>query len=494
MPFLTSKNIKIRIIIILGLLPFVMKAQIVVKPNLNAVIGDTTKFSSFDDGKLSVDAYNKQFGLTLKNIVTDVPSGNRYIYGFYNIQNTSILPYQEQSAGNPWVRVALQNEMITRYGQFINSIYNYVTEKPNPSATSPSQTTGMLNKMDTISNQLNGVYNSVRVPNSGDIKLFRNYIDQRQQVNTYGVVQGLYNDFEMSGNKSNYGVYNVLKSNDNYAPGNTYDYEAAGVKNIFKKSDATNATTLNGFLQKTIGLYNDMAIYGGNSSNGYGVFNLMKITQTSPSNVYGLRTEILPDVGVNTTLGSFLPGNLYGIYSVIDSSLMSRPNAYAAVFSGKVLINGALLTTSDISLKENITDYKDALSIIKKLTPKSYNIKSERDDPNRKLHSGLVAQEVELVAPDLVSTFNQPGKQRIKVENIEVTKYELEKDKNGNPIVSTTKTIEKKETKTEDPSTPLKVVNYMELIPILMQAIKEQQAIIEQLQKDVDKLKIKVGN
>jgi Chaperone of endosialidase len=486
---------KIGIIAILGLLPFVMEAQIVVKPNLNVVIGDTLKI---EDGRFNIEAYNKQIAFNLKQIVTDTTIGNQFLYGMKNVLSSETLPWSGTVDGlgnpNPYVRVGIQNEMTTRFGQFVNSIYNYVREKPNASAPGFSQTTGILNKMDTISNQLNGVYNSVRVPNSGDIKLFRNYVEETAQVNTFGVVQGLYNDFEMSGNKSNYGVYNVLKSNDGYAPSNVYDYEVAGVKNILKKSANAIPANLNGFLQKTIGLYNDIAVYGGNSSNGYGVFNLMKITQSSPSNVYGIRTELLPDAGVNTTLGSFLPGNLYGIYSTVDSSLINRPNAYAAVFSGKVLVNGTLLTTSDISLKENITDYKDALSVIKKLTPKTYNIKSEKDDPSRKLHAGLVAQEVELVAPDLVSIFNQPGKQRIKEENIEVIKFELDKDKNGNTIVKTVKTIEKKETKTEDPATPLKVVNYMELIPILMQAIKEQQATIEQLQKDIDKIKVKIGN
>jgi hypothetical protein len=460
-----------------------MQAQLVVKPNLNVVVGDTTKFTSGlngDEGRLGLEAYNKQIAFSLKQIVTDTNIGNRFLYGIQNIHSSETLPQSgtvDALGFNPYVRVGLQNDMTTRFGQFINSMYNYVREKPNSSATV------------SISNQLNGVYNSVRVPNSGDIKLFRNYIDETAQTNAFGVVQGLYNDFEMSGNKSNYGVYNVLKSNNGYAPSNVYDYEVAGVKNILKKSANTNATTLNGFLQKTIGIYNLMSIYGGNFSNGYGVYNLMKVTQNSPSSIYGIRTEILPDDSVNTTIGSFQPGLLYGIYSTIDSTLINKSYAYAAVFNGKVLVNGSLLQTSDISLKENISDYRNAVALVKKLTPKSYNLKSEKDDSNRKKHAGLLAQDVELFAPELVSVFSQPGKSRIKEQNIEVTKIEIDKDRDGNPITKIVKSIEKKEIKTEDPPTPLKVVNYMEIIPILLQAIKEQQAIIEQLQADVEILK-----
>lgn len=473
----------------------VLSAQVYVKPNLNVVAGDTSKFSIADDGRFNIEAYKKQIAFSLKQIVTDTTVGNQFLYGMKNVYSSETLPWSGTVDGggniNPYVRVGLQNEMTSRFGQFVNSIYNYVREKPNPSAPGFSQTTAILNKMDTISNQLNGVYNSVRVTNSGDIKLYRNYVEQTAQTNPFGVAQGLYNDFEMSGNKSNYGVYNVLKSNDGYAPSSVYDYEVAGVKNILKKSASANPVNLNGFLQKTIGVYNIMSVYGGNSSNGYGVYNIMKVTQTSPSNIYGMRCDIVPDSGVNTTLGSFLPGFMYGVYSTVDSSLINNPKAYAAVFSGKVLVNGNLLLTSDVSLKENITDYKNALTIVKKLTPKNYNLRSEKDDPNRKTHSGFVAQDVETIAPDLVSTFYQPGKFRIKEENVEIIKYEIDKDKLGNPIVKTVKTIEKKETKTEDPTTQLKAVNYIEMIPILLQAIKEQQAIIEQLQADVELLKKK---
>jgi Chaperone of endosialidase len=484
MLFLTSKNMKIGIIAILSLLPFVMEAQIVVKPNLNSVVGDTTKFSSFDDGKLSIDAYNKQFGLTLKNIVTDVPSGNRYIYGIYNIQNTSTLPYQEESPGNPWVRVGIQTEMYTRQGQFINSIYNYVKEK---SGTPTFQTTGILNKFDSVSNQLNGFYNSVRYSGAGDIRLVRNYIDETTQTNAFGAVYGLYNDFEMSQNKDNYGVYNVMKYNNNYAP----SYATTGIKNYLKISGNANPANLVGSV-RSIGIDNDIELYG--NVNNYGIYNILKMTQAYQGTTFGIRSEIIPAAGVNTTTG-FSPNFRFGIFSQVDSAYAgTQVTGYAGYFVGPVVVNGSFTQLSDISLKENVENYTGALSMIKNIVPKKYDLKSERGSTNRKKHLGFIAQEFETVVPDLVSDVSQPGKTRLEEKIVEVTRYEIEKDDKGNPTVKTIKTNEKQEKRIEGAMEQLKGINYTELIPMLLQAIKEQQVIIEQLQKDIDKIKVKIGN
>lgn len=483
---------------ILSVFANLLLAQVTVKRNLNAVVGDTTKFSSADEGRLSVEAYNKQFGLSLKQIVTDTTVGNQFLYGIKNVTSSETLPTSgaidpADGSFNPYVRVGIQTEITSRAGQFVQSIYNYVREKPKPITSGFSQTTAILNKMDTISNQLNGVYNSARVTNSGDIKFFRNYAEELLQTNPSGVVQGLYNDFEMKGNKNNYGVYNALKSNNGYAPEANYGYEVAGVKNIFKKSDSTstkNTSTdsLFGYQQKTIGLYNDMTIYGGIQSNAYGVYNLMKIPRNSITNIYGVRTEIIPDVGTGYT-ASNPPGVMIGVYSVVDSAYINT--ALAAYFKGNVTVNGTLTQLSDVSLKENINDLSGAISMIKNLAPKTYNLKSEKGNSERKLHSGFIAQDVEKVATNFVINIMQPGKTIIKEQVVEVVKYELDKDNQGNPTVKTVKVNEKREIKTEEPPTQLKAVNYIEMIPLLLQAIKEQQAIIEQLQKDVELLKKK---
>lgn len=493
-------------------------AQVTVKRNLNVVVGDTTKFTTIGDGadeaRINVEAFNKQFGLTLKHTITDTALNlqSKYFYDFKNIHSSELLPWNGifdltcvPALGVGYVRVGIQNEMTTRYGQYVNGIYNYLREKPNNQAPNGSQSTAILNKMDTISNQLNGVYNSVRVPNSRDIKFFRNYIDETLQNNPNGVVQGLYNDFEMKGNKNNYGVYNVMKSNNGYAPGgagvfvpgsctnpDNYDYEVIGVKNIFKRSDSSNVKntsidSIAGYLQKTIGVLNDMNIYGGFQSNGYGVYNLMKIPKNSITNVYGVRTEIIPGIGGYTVPNA--PGIMIGIYSSVDSAYTNT--ALAAYFNGNVTVNGTLLQMSDVSLKENINDLSGAISIVKSLAAKTYNLKSEKDNSERKLHSGFIAQDVEKVAPNMVTTMMQPGKTIIKEQLIESIKYESDRDNQGNPTVKSVKVIERKEIKTEEPPTQLKAVNYIEIIPILLQAIKEQQVIIEQLQADVEKLKKK---
>ena len=302
----------------------------------------------------------------------------------------------------------------------------------------------------------------------------------------------MYNDFEMGGNRNNYGVLNVMKSSNGYAPGPGFNNEVAGFKNIFKKSTpTTDPNTLLASPQITAGLINDMTIFGGYQSNGYGVLNLIKYSQVSQSNLYGVKTSVIPDTGVNINSGNFANRAIYGIYSEIDSAVGSLPNSYAGFFKGKVSVNGSLVVGSDVSLKENIKDYKGGVDLVKAMLPKSYNLKAEKDDVNRKIHTGFVAQDVELVAPDLVYTIRQPGKTNIKQESVEKTRYEYIKDVNGNLSLKPVKYIETNEVRSEDPSIQLKAVNYIEIIPILLQAIKEQQVIIEQLQADVEKLKKK---
>jgi hypothetical protein len=92
------------------------------------------------------------------------------------------------------------------------------------------------------------------------------------------------------------------------------------------------------------------------------------------------------------------------------------------------------------------------------LNPKSYLFRS--DDPAYKsmnlatgLHYGFIAQELEIVLPSVVSN------------NVHITPDAPEK------------------------AVEFKSVNYTELIPILTQAIQEQQAQIELLKKEVEALK-----
>jgi len=107
---------------------------------------------------------------------------------------------------------------------------------------------------------------------------------------------------------------------------------------------------------------------------------------------------------------------------------------------------------SDSTIKENIESLSPgALYKVLNLRPISFDYKNEpKPLKDKKLKNiGLVAQEVETIVPEVVS-FSEVGK--------------------------------------------IKMINYDMLIPILIKAIQEQQATIESLQTEIDKLKYGKGN
>ncbi len=84
-----------------------------------------------------------------------------------------------------------------------------------------------------------------------------------------------------------------------------------------------------------------------------------------------------------------------------------------------------------------------------------------------------------------------PGDNTITRANTIVPDVETTIDANGKSITRTKNRIVTQSTITEGNPVFLKTVNYNEIISILLQAVKEQQAVIEQLQKDVEVLKKK---
>jgi len=133
-------------------------------------------------------------------------------------------------------------------------------------------------------------------------------------------------------------------------------------------------------------------------------------------------------------------------------------------------VSGTIYNPSDRRIKSNIKDINHALAKIRLLKPYSYEknlnlidktpknvilkkeqleVVNQETDPIGEF--GLVAQEVELVFPELVKTT------QTKLKN--------------------------------DDSSTLKSVNYIGLIPVLIKGVQEQQSQIEQLKKENATLK-----
>jgi hypothetical protein len=117
----------------------------------------------------------------------------------------------------------------------------------------------------------------------------------------------------------------------------------------------------------------------------------------------------------------------------------SRSNAVQILFDGTTTIAGDLNVNSDARLKANIISLGSTLAKVLQIDGKSYTMKK---DENKKQKIGVLAQDIEKVFPELVS------------------------ESNG-----------------------VKSVNYQGLVPVLINALKEQQTEIDTYRDEVSELK-----
>lgn len=145
---------------------------------------------------------------------------------------------------------------------------------------------------------------------------------------------------------------------------------------------------------------------------------------------------------------------------------------YGGYFHGNVFTTG-LYQSSDKKLKNNIKDMMNAMDIINKLKPKTYEF---RNDGNYALMNlpkgmqyGLIAQDVEAVLPQLVkdSKFNTHTAFQAEYEKAE---------REGKPLPKS-EVIE------------FKALDYVDLIPIMVKGMQEQEQTISDLKNEVNELK-----
>jgi hypothetical protein len=191
----------------------------------------------------------------------------------------------------------------------------------------------------------------------------------------------------------------------------------------------------------------------------------------STSNYHELRSSNnSATVVITNTNGSYTDDLIYGNTSTaagtgfklirLDSNSVEqfRVRGDGTIFAQ----NTTVQSLSDLRLKENISDANDGLSVITALRPVRYDWKTGYGN-NRKNQLGFIAQEVETVFPDAVSVW-------------EIDEPTGEVAEDGEPIT------EKVDYKTVGPGA---------LIPVLVKAMQEQQAMIETLKAKVAALEAK---
>jgi len=191
---------------------------------------------------------------------------------------------------------------------------------------------------------------------------------------------------------------------------------------------------------------------------------------------------LLPPIGVdaidNSGIGTAISGDIRNPTSSCIAVYGTEPTqiGWAMYANGDLNVVGNTYNISDKKYKKNIAPITNALKIIEKLKPQSYNLiwsqeKYKNVGFNKTTQMGFLAQDLEKVLPNLVKT------SMLRLNNINYSKKEISK----NPkLLKIRSNLEE-----------FKAVNYIQLIPLLTQAIKEQQKMIESLENTVYELSVK---
>jgi hypothetical protein len=149
-------------------------------------------------------------------------------------------------------------------------------------------------------------------------------------------------------------------------------------------------------------------------------------------------------VGINTNVKQFNTSSSFNLWTFNKPSKTITPTIKGAnlLIQGDLTVGGSIYNPSDMNIKENIEILTDAdVEFVSHLKPVKYNYIY---DSVKKPHFGLIAQEVSLLAPNLVG----------EIQDASVS------------------------------DAPIKAVNYIELIPILLAKMNMMQDELAQLKQD----------
>ncbi|HIP36410.1 MAG TPA: tail fiber domain-containing protein, partial [Crocinitomix sp.] len=202
------------------------------------------------------------------------------------------------------------------------------------------------------------------------------------------------------------------------------------------------------------------------------------------SNVTNQKAAVWGDINstnaqASAVLGQYLQatGAGNGVYGFTNSTSAVGVRGYkpagglgwGGLFLNDLGYTGFFGLASDEKLKTNIRPISNSLSVINSIKVYSYHydINKYPNLGDSTLHFGVMAQELEVILPNLVKTKN------IDLHNTQAN----EKDKK----------VDYKEPE------QVKTVNYLELVPILIQGIQEQQQIINAQQQQIDSLNTRLN-
>ena len=160
-----------------------------------------------------------------------------------------------------------------------------------------------------------------------------------------------------------------------------------------------------------------------------------------------------------------------------DKKLRMTVDAGGTVkIAGSATVNGGMAVTSDRRLKQNIAPYSKGLAEVLKINPVSFEYNGEGNTTKGEKFIGVVAQDLQKVAPEFVSDFEH--------EIIETVSSSREKSDSDSPEPIEERVIGKE--------TYLKVHD-SEIKYLLVNAIKEQQKLIDQKNEKITTIEAQVA-
>ncbi len=240
------------------------------------------------------------------------------------------------------------------------------------------------------------------------------------------------------------GLSNIGNTNGLYITSTSSANELRGIYNYVDQT---------GVLGLTYGQINNIDIASGNNNSARGIYVDIE-RDANDAITYGLYVSALNGTTV------------YGIYS----RSYGGNTDYAGYFDGDLAYNGTLINASDRKFKENLKPLESPLEKINAINVYSYTYKNNgmaaEMNFSKGTQFGFIAQELEQVLPELVSENVYAWNENIDINNTQTR---------------------------NDSEIRYKGVNYIGMIPVLTQAIKEQQTIIEDQQRQIDELRVVVN-
>ena len=190
-----------------------------------------------------------------------------------------------------------------------------------------------------------------------------------------------------------------------------------------------------------------------------GAFNTMNNAHflNSGLNLYGAHIGVYGGVENSSNNQS---GSLMGLFAGVYGEAASQTNSWAGYFNGNIGTTAGFFQVSDSIVKTSVVNLSSdsSLHILAQLHPKTYTLDSA-NYPSLGLNSqpqiGLFAQEVERVIPSAVRLIHHPA----TIDSV------------GNIITA---------------AYDVKGLNYLELIPVLVSAIKSLDSTNKSLQDQIN--------